>query len=171
MEVWKKIEGFENYEISTFGNVRGLPIITKFGIATKKYPLRFIKKWNDKKGYLYVTLINNGKKKNLLIHRLVCSAFLENKHCKAQVNHKNGIKSDNNIENLEWCTAKENLKHAVDTGLNINYGIYNYQSKLNLQDIDFIRNSDLKQRELSLKYNISQTTISKIILRKTYKKC
>lgn len=171
MEIWKNIEGFENYDVSNYGNIRGLPITTRFGTAIKKYPLRFVKKWSDKKGYLYVTLKSNGLKKNLLVHRLVCLAFIENKHKKPQVNHINGIKSDNNINNLEWCTAKENLKHAVDNGLNLNYGIHNYNSRLSLEEVYFIRSSNLNQRELALKFNMAQSSISKIILKKTYKKC
>lgn len=169
MEVWKKNDGFENYEVSNFGNVRGLPIKANFGCSYKIYPLRHIKQWNDKKGYCYVSLVNNNKKKNFLVHRLVAIAFIPNIENKPQVNHINGIKTDNRVENLEWNTAKENICHAINNGLNLKHGIYNYQSKLSLKDIEYILNSNLTQKELSIKFNISQSGISRIVLNKTYK--
>jgi len=70
-------------------------------------------------GYCQVSLCNNGKIKNYNIHRLVASAFLSNDENKKCVNHKNGIKSDNRLSNLEWSTYSENLQHAFDTNLKI----------------------------------------------------
>lgn len=169
MEVWKKVEGFENYEISNLGRLKGLEVITKFGCGFKKYPERICNFWHDKKGYEYYTFFVNGKNRHKLIHRLVAKAFILNPDNKPQVNHINGIKSDNRLENIEWCTAKENLEHAVLNGLNIKHGIHNYQSKLSLKDVEHIRNSNLTQKELSIKFNISQTGVSRILLNKTYK--
>lgn len=169
-EIWKDIQGYEGlYRVSNLGNVIGLEIKTKFGTGYKIYPLRNIRVWNDKKGYCYVTLSKNKKAKHFLLHRLVALSFLKNKENKPQINHKNGIKSDNTINNLEWCTAKENLEHAVKKGLNLKHSIYNYQSKLSLNDVDFIRKCNLTQKELKIKFNISQTSISKVLLNKTYK--
>ena len=68
-------------------------------------------------GYYQVSLCNSGKIKNVSIHRLVASAFLSNDENKREVNHINGIKTDNRIENLEWNTSSENRQHAFDTGL------------------------------------------------------
>lgn len=168
-EIWKEIQGFENYQISNLGNVIGNEVKTSFGVGYKTYPIRVIKQWKCKKGYCYVTLKNLKIKKNLSIHRLIGMHFIENKENKPQINHINGIKDDNNVNNLEWNTAKENLYHARINKLNNISGVNNYKSKLTIQDILQIRESKLTQRELSLIYNISQVGISKIKLYKTYK--
>lgn len=104
-EVWKDIKGYENlYEISNFGNVRN---------KNKQ-----IKKQYDNKGYLCVELFKKNKRKHFRIHRLVMMAFNDNSDHKLDINHIDGNKYNNKIDNLEWCTRKENLKHAVRTGLN-----------------------------------------------------
>ena len=91
MEVlWKSIPGYEGiYEISTAGQVRG-----------KNGPRKTLLTWD---GYAYVKLCNRGKEKKHKIHRLVAIAFIPNPHIFAVVNHKNEIKTDNRVENLEWC--------------------------------------------------------------------
>ena len=71
----------------------------------------------DKYGYEKVSLTNNGKRKEYSVHRLVAMAFIPNLENKPTINHKNGIKTDNRIENLEWATHKEQTRHAIDTGL------------------------------------------------------
>ena len=172
MEIFKDVKNYEGYyQISNLGRIKSLETKTSFGVSYKIHKESIVKSWKDKKGYCYVSLSVKGIKKNYLVHRLVAISFIENPLNKPQVNHINGIKSDNNVNNLEWCTAKENLKHAVDNGLNLNYGIHNYNSKLSLEEVYFIRISNLNQRELALKFNMSQSSISKIILKKTYKKC
>lgn len=100
----KKVPDFENYTIDKNGVVRS-------GKTVKTQTL-------GKNGYLYVTLYKNNSGKKLYIHRLMAILFLENKEGKRTVNHINGIKTDNRLENLEWATDRENIKHAYDTGLN-----------------------------------------------------
>lgn len=111
-EIWKVIEGYPNYEVSNLGRVRNI----KFD--------RVRKPMIDKDGYLYVVLSLNGKTTNNKIHRLVASAFIPNPENKREVNHINGIKTDNRVENLEWNTRSENIRHAHKTGLkrNLNGG-------------------------------------------------
>lgn len=71
----------------------------------------------NKQGYLKVSLSKNGKQKGFFIHRLVAIAFIDNPDQKKTVNHINGIKNDNRVENLEWATQQENNMHAWETGL------------------------------------------------------
>ena len=169
MEVWKKIEGFENYEVSNYGNVKGLKIKTNFGSSFKIYPERIINPWKDKKGYLYIDISYFPNKKRFLLHRLVAIHFINNKENKPQINHKDGNKSNNCVENLEWCTAKENLKHAVDTGLNKKEGVDNYKSKFSKEDIINIRKIKGSQQSIANIFNVSQTCIGSIKRQITYK--
>lgn len=110
-EVWKFIKGYEGkYEVSNLGKVRSLDY-SHTGLS-KELKLNV-----NQKGYEYVVLCINGKTKYKLVHRLVLDAFLPNYFNKPQVNHIDGNKRNNKVENLEWCTAKENVHHAVRTGL------------------------------------------------------
>lgn len=119
-EVWKSIDGFEGlYEISNLGRVKTCQhvIMRKRGRA---YPVpeRIIKGSCDTKGYYQVELKKDGKRNIRFIHRLVAEAFIENPEGKKQVNHKDGDKTNNMAENLEWVTCLENIRHAWEHGLN-----------------------------------------------------
>ena len=104
MEIFKEIEGYEGlYQISNLGNVKSL----KFGKE------RTLKPAKDKGGYLYVGLCKEGKRKNHYIHRLVARAFLPNPNNYPIINHKNEIKTDNRVENLEFCDAKYNINYGT----------------------------------------------------------
>lgn len=106
MEEWKDIAGYElYYQISNIGQV-------------KRKDTGKILKNNIRNGYEYVTLCVNRQRKKFYVHRLVAIAFIPNPKSYEQVNHKDGNKSNNKVDNLEWCTQKENLMHAFRTGLN-----------------------------------------------------
>ena len=112
MEKFIKINGWEqSYEISSFGRIKCLNYLHH---KDKIYLTTGIKCSN---GYLKYELKLNGIKQVFLIHRLVAIAFIPNPENKPCVNHKNGIKDDNRVENLEWSTFKENNNHAVRNGL------------------------------------------------------
>lgn len=118
MEVWKDIEGYDGaYQISNRGVVfcRETFVILS-GVKYRKVP-KELKSACNGRGYRYVTIQVNRERKNHYVHRLVADAFIPNPDNKPEVNHKNGIKTDNRVENLEWCTRLENVRHSSKLGL------------------------------------------------------
>ena len=106
-EIFKDIEGYEGlYKISNQGRVLSLGNGNSYNSNNSKE--RILKPAKDKDGYLRVSLFKQGKRKLYLIHRLVAQAFLSNLDNLEQVNHKNEIKTDNRVENLEFCDALYN---------------------------------------------------------------
>lgn len=110
IEIWKDVKGFEGvYKISNFGNLKHY---------TKKLGWNTLKQTNKNGWYFNVVLYNpDGKNKSIKIHRLVAEAFIPNPENKKSINHIDGNKQNNRVENLEWCTAKENFSHAKRMGL------------------------------------------------------
>jgi predicted XRE-type DNA-binding protein len=167
MEIWKKIEGFENYEISNYGKLKVNLKFRKY----RDYQSKILNPSKDKDGYFRTSLRKDNKGFMKSIHRLVAQHFLENKLNKPCVNHKNGIKTDNRFENLEWCSVRENNVHAIKLGLSgQSGGELHHMSKLkNNEVLEIIENkNNLTQRELSNIYKISQTQISRIINKKRW---
>lgn len=113
-EKWKKIPGFgESYCVGDQGNVRHANTYERDAEGNYTIiPGKILKGSVNWGGYRVVSLKVGRKLKTCLVHRLVCEAFLNNPKQKPYVNHKNGVKDDNRLENLEWCTHSENMRHA-----------------------------------------------------------
>ena len=103
VETFIKIDNFEKYEVSNLGKVRNI----KSGII--------IKPWLDKYGYLRHCLYGRDKRKILLLHRIIATAFIDNPKGKPCVNHIDENKTNNDLSNLEWCTVRENNIHGTRT--------------------------------------------------------
>ena len=122
-EIWKPVVLYEwLYEVSNLWNIKSL--LFKKEIILKQY--------KNKHWYMNVHLCSNKNRTEFKVHRLVAQAFILNTENKPQVNHINGIKTDNRVENLEWYTRSENMKHAWDTWLKTienNHFISNHPNK------------------------------------------
>lgn len=102
-EIWKDIVWYEwLYQVSNMGNIKGL----------WNWKEKILKRWKNKDWYLYIGLYNNWIRKTFKIHRLVALTFINNPENKKEINHINWIKTDNRLENLEWCTRSENIIHS-----------------------------------------------------------
>ena len=114
-EIWLPIEGYENlYEISNLGRVRSLEhTVTNKNGSKRKFPGKILKPLKNTCGYLFVNLCKNGIVRTFLIHRLVAFAFIPNPEGRTCVNHRDENKQNNSVENLEWCTAKENINYGT----------------------------------------------------------
>lgn len=106
-EIWKDVVGYEGlYQTSNLGRI-------------KNYKGKIMALFDDGHGYLHLSLYKNGYGKNFKVHRIVASAFIDNPELKKTVNHIDGNKKNNNVENLEWATYSENHKHAYRIGLKV----------------------------------------------------
>lgn len=152
-----------NYRVTSGGDI--------YNIKTG----RKLKPWIDKQGYYTIRLAGS---KNLYVHRIVAQLFIPNPENKKEVNHKDGIKTNNSISNLEWLTRNQNIQHAYDIGImhgplghKNKIGTLHHNVKLTEAQVLEIRkigkNKTLK--ELSEVYKVSFKTISKILNRKRWK--
>ena len=118
MEEWKDIKGYEGiYQVSSYGRIKSLPRGKQFGNRYYIMKEKILSYNNNGRGYLQVCLTKDKKSKKKLVHRLVAEAFLRKIEGKEYVNHIDGNKSNNRVDNLEWCTRSENQTHAYKNGL------------------------------------------------------
>lgn len=158
-EIWKDIPGFEGlYQASNLGRVKNVkPYKSKGYYYNKiKTPLQG--------GHVYhlISLYREGKPKTMQYHRAIALAFLPNPENKAEVNHKDGNKTNNVLSNLEWVTNSENGKHAYRTGLKNAVGILNGQSKLQEADVLRIFKDKRTLNEISKAFDISKSHVCSI---------
>lgn len=105
-EQWLPIDGYDGYEVSNYGRVKSLNY-------NKTKQERILKQGTTKYGYQLVMLCNGGKHKMFSVHRLVAMAFIPNPNNYPLVNHKDEVKTNNHVENLEWCTAEYNNNYGT----------------------------------------------------------
>ena len=167
MEQWKEVSGYEGYyEVSNLGRVRTIERIVQGKLAPMRMKPIYLKCGLNSNGYPAVEFCKNGKQKKYSVHRLVAEAFIPKIEGKNLINHKNGIKTDNRVENLEWCTSQENIRHAFDSGLKVGVnGERHGQSKLTVTQVHELRSmieSGLSQRKIAKHFGITQAAVSLI---------
>jgi predicted XRE-type DNA-binding protein len=164
-EVWKDIPEYEGlYEVSNTGIVRSKDRITPHGRFRKS---QILSMHVNHGGYLRVALCKDSKKKFYSAHRLVALSFFGIDENKTQVNHKNGIKTDNRVDNLEWVTLSENMEHAYKTGLACKKGEQNHNRKLTNKDVLKIRHlrnaKKLKHWEIAKILGVTRKTVGNVL--------
>jgi len=119
-ETWKYVNGTTEYMVSNVGRIKSLKYDKERMLIPVLHP----------NGYYRISISKNGTSKLFLLHRLVAIAFLQNKKNHKCVNHKNGVKTDNSVENLEWCSYSENIKHAFEKlgKISVNKGRFGSES-------------------------------------------
>lgn len=161
-EQWKDIPSYEGcFQISNMGNIRSLDRIINSNHGTKrKNKGRVLKIQKDRQGYEKICLQCNNNQQTFKVHRLVAMAFLENKENKKTVNHINGIKNDNRLENLEWATYSENMQHSYDAGLRKNSSLF---KKIRCVELDIETNSIIEMAYiLEKEYDIKRKNVNTI---------
>ena len=164
--MWKTIKGFEDYEVNEFGDVK----------SHKYNKEKLLRKRYTQDGYIQYVLLKNGINCTRRAHRLVAEAFIDNPEQKETVNHKDGDKTNNYYENLEWATKKEQMQHAYKLGLKRPLkGILNYNHILNEHEVIEIRklykphNKEFGMKALAKKYGVSEPTINRVVHNRSYK--
>jgi len=159
-EEWRVIEDFPDYAVSNMGRVKR---ITK---TTNTFVGKILKPRLGTARYFQVNLCKDGKARNMFIHRLVLMAFVGPCPINYGANHKNGIRTDNELNNLEWTTAKQNSEHAIKTGLwHSNCGENNPNSFLKKREVWLIKKllaNKIKQKSIGKMFGVNPVTISDI---------
>lgn len=168
-ELWEPLIGFEKYyEISNMGRLKRLYSESLKSNGVKQIIReKILKGCINTSGYPSFFIGNDGKSKQYRLHRLVALQFIPNPENKPQINHKNGIKTDNRVENLEWCTHSENQLHAIRTGLKkYKSGEDHCNSKLTdlqiLEVRELIKNKEGLIKDIASKFGVSRDTIRNI---------
>lgn len=164
MAKWKRIGDFPVFEVSSDGRVRN----SNTGRVLKPR----IPKTTYAAGYVYYALVQRPRRVERTAHRLVAEAFIPNPENKPTVNHKNGIKSDNRVENLEWATISENVKHSFANGRKAACGSRHGSAKLDEAKVSEIKKrlvAGERQIPLARKFGVLQTVISAINREKIWK--
>lgn len=177
-EIWLPVKDFEGYyEISSKGRVRTCAIFIRHdgnfseegGYVKPHHRIRSTS--INRYGYVQIKLCKLAKCRTLTVHRLVAKAFIPNPNKYVQVNHKDGVKTNNSVDNLEWISSSGNIKHAYDTGLIVAVkGENHHKAKLTLQkvaDIKILLETN-SIKSIAKQFNVSPTTIADIKHKRTW---
>lgn len=168
MEVWKDIKGYEGlYQVSNMGRVKSLKRKSR---NLNNEEDRILKHAVNKFGYCHFSLSKFNESKTMTMHRVVAKYFIPNPKNKPCVNHINGIKTDNKVENLEWVTYSENMKHAYKKGLNKQIGETCNTAKLTEQDVldIFKLKKFFTNKELCNIFGVKQVQMWRILNKKRW---
>jgi NUMOD4 motif/HNH endonuclease len=163
-EIWMPVFNYEGlYEVSNIGRIKR--------VLSNRCLIERILKHNKQRGYHVVKLCKETVKKPISVHRLVAQAFIPNPENKPYVNHLDSNKSNNSASNLEWCTQKENVKHAFSEGYRSPFkGEDNPNAKLSQAQalsVEFLYSFlGFDQHSIAIEYGISQQLVSRIVLKK-----
>src|SRR5699024_63540 len=172
-EIWKDVEDFEGlYQISNLRRVMTLPKEKRFPktgqIQLFDKKIMKLNKAGRNREYLQIHFNKDGKRRRFYVHRLVALHFCDNFFEGAQVNHKDGIKTNNRADNLEWVTSSENMKHAHENKL-ISKRTIGKRVKLSEKDVEEIINlrkeKGLTYKELAALFDVSASTICRVMRR------
>jgi hypothetical protein len=172
-EEWRDISGYEDYyQVSTLGRVRSCDRVVKHRKGDQMVKGRLLNPSLDRNGYFRITLYKDGSRSFFLVHRLVAIAFLAIDTLRNDVNHKNGVKDDNRVENLEWCTHLENMRHAIDTGLMPSFVGEKHPLSLltesQVLEIRELRACGTKLRVIAEMYGVSLSVIAGVVYRNNW---
>ena len=184
-EIWKPIVGYEGlYEISTLGRIKRLEklVVNKIGSNApflRKFPERYVTDSGKSNRYSKVGLLKNKETKYFNIHRLVAEAFIPNPDNKPEVNHIDGIKNNNTVSNLEWCTPRENTQHILKLrrSQSKKWGNASLSDKQVIEILEFLKENTQKgirvkhglHAYIGRKYGVSRKVIINIYEGRVYK--
>lgn len=170
VEVWKDVKGYEGlYQVSSLGRIKSFEKCVNRGKCHRGWKEHLLAFGIDGSGYFRTNLANLGKNRTVKVHRIVAETFLDNPDNLPQVNHKDGDKQNNHVDNLEWCDASHNIRHAFEHGLNRKpKGELNPAAKLSQSDVNFIRENYTPRHPefgtvaLGKRFGVHRKTISRI---------
>jgi len=173
-EKWSEIDGSNgHYEVSNLGRVRSIKRIGNSRWYTERtFPSVVLKPQTQREGYQFVLIRVSGKSAKKYIHREVAKQFIPNPSSLPQVNHIDGNKLNNAASNLEWCTAKENCRHAIASGLYVSArGERISSAKLKEADIIKIRalaSEGMMHKDIAAIFAVGRKAVTKIVNRQRW---
>ncbi len=169
-EIWKDVVGYDGlYMISNMGRLRSLPRLTMACSGGWFYTKDILISQATSKGYKLAALQIDGNRQTKSVHIMVGESFVPNPENKPYINHKNGVKSCNIYNNLEWSTQAENVRHAFKNGLvGARNGEKSPVSKLKEENILEIRKREYDNNELAMKFNVTPQCINAVLKHKTW---